>query len=202
MLIANLYPRLAVVCTAIALFSIPSFTQTTDSRPRTVTPAIDSRGVPRLENEADVFALEAIKPPRKIGQFVSPALAKFDSMLLGAIDDRIGAPYVYGAEGPFAFDCSGFVWSAFQAAGFPFERSSARSLWSKFEPVAEPEAYKFGTLVFFNNLGHIGIVADENGFYHASRSHGVTYSPFNKYWSERIDGFRKVPVTALVAATE
>jgi hypothetical protein len=34
-------------------------------------------------------------------------------------------------------------------------------------------------------------VADENGFYHASSSKGITYSPFKGYWEKRIVGFRK-----------
>jgi hypothetical protein len=46
--------------------------------------------------------------------------------------------------------------------------------------------------VFFNGLGHIGIVADTNGFYHASSSQGVTYSTFKGYWGKRIVGFRRM----------
>jgi len=38
----------------------------------------------------------------------------------------------------------------------------------------------------------MGIVADENGFYHASSSKGVTYSPFKGYWENRITGFRRL----------
>ena len=38
----------------------------------------------------------------------------------------------------------------------------------------------------------MGIVADENGFYHASSSKGITYSPFAGYWSGRIVGYRKL----------
>ena len=56
------------------------------------------------------------------------------------------------------------------------------------------EQYKFGTLVFFNGLGHMGIVVDEKGFYHASSSKGVTYSKFEGYWAKRIVGFRKIPL--------
>jgi cell wall-associated NlpC family hydrolase len=55
------------------------------------------------------------------------------------------------------------------------------------------EQFKFGTLVFFSGLRHVGVVADEHGFYHASRHHGVIYSEFNDYWVKRIDGFRRVP---------
>ena len=125
---------------------------------------------------------------------------RFQQLMTAAIDQRLGAHYVWGATGPDAFDCSGFVWSAFQSAGINFERGSARTLWSRFTAPATGEQYKFGTLVFFSNLTHIGIVADEHGFYHASRHHGVVYSPFNDYWLSRIDGFRQVPLPASVTA--
>jgi peptidoglycan endopeptidase LytE len=121
-------------------------------------------------------------------------------MMMAAIDTRMGAPYVYGTEGPRVFDCSGFVWSVFQSAGVNFERGSARGFWENFSPVSEDEKYKFGTLVFFNNLKHVGIVADANGFYHASTSQGVTYSRFDGYWGSRITGFRRVPLPASTLA--
>lgn len=109
-----------------------------------------------------------------------------------AIKSRYGLRYRYGSTGPNTYDCSGFVWSAFQEAGINFTRASARSLWSQSEPVSGDERFKFGTLVFLNGLGHMGIVADENGFYHASSSKGITYSPFKGYWENRIVGFRKL----------
>lgn len=109
-----------------------------------------------------------------------------------AIKSRYGIPYRYGSTGPNRYDCSGFVWSAFNEAGINFTRSSARSLWSQSAPVYGNDRFKFGTLVFLNGLGHMGIVADENGFYHASSSKGITYSPFKGYWSNRIVGFRKL----------
>lgn len=111
-----------------------------------------------------------------------------------AIKSRYGIPYRYGSSGPNRYDCSGFVWSVFTEAGMPFTRQSARSLWSQSEPVYGDDRYKFGTLVFLNGLGHMGIVADENGFYHASSSKGITYSPFKGYWSSRVVGFRVLKV--------
>jgi cell wall-associated NlpC family hydrolase len=107
---------------------------------------------------------------------------------------------VWGGTTPSGYDCSGFVWSTFKSAGVDFERASARTLWSRFAAPATEEKFTFGTLVFFSNLTHIGIVADENGFYHASRHHGVVYSPFSDYWMSRIDGFRRVPLAQPIAA--
>lgn len=121
--------------------------------------------------------------------------------IMREIQERIGIPYLYGSSGPNRYDCSGFVWAVFRDAGIEFERTSARSLWAASEPVTGDDRYKFGTLVFMNGLGHMGIVADENGFYHASSSKGVTYSTFKGYWANRIVGFRRLPAGSSVTLT-
>lgn len=113
--------------------------------------------------------------------------------MLNSISAKLGIPYLYGSAGPNRYDCSGFVWAVFKDAGIDFERSSARTLWQMSIPVEGDERFKFGTLVFFNNLGHIGIVADKEGFYQASSSKGITYSKFEGYWQNRIVGFRRLP---------
>lgn len=118
-------------------------------------------------------------------------------LMMSAINSRLGIPYHYGSEGPNSYDCSGFVWSVFQAAGFNFERSSAANYWNEFEPVTGDDQYKFGTLVFFNGLAHVGIVVDKDGFFQASSSKGITYSKFEGYWEKRVTGFRRVPMAQL-----
>ena len=125
--------------------------------------------------------------------------AVFSQRILNAIQSKIGIPYLYGSSGPKRYDCSGLVWSVFQQAGLPFERTSARTIWQNSEPVQGDDRYKLGTLVFFKNLGHIGIVADTDGFYHASTSHGVMYSRFDGYWKNKIVGFRRMRVDEFVA---
>jgi cell wall-associated NlpC family hydrolase len=136
---------------------------------------------------------------------VNSTIANVASMLavrrqmMSSIKSKYGLPYIYGSTGPGTYDCSGFIWSVFNESGIDFERSSARTYWSQFEPVFGGERYQFGTLVFFNNLGHIGIVADSEGFYHASTSKGITYSKFDGYWENRIVGFRRIPVEYLTA---
>lgn len=198
--VKKLIPRMLIVCFALCLCTLNGFAQT-DTRPRQVAKTLDADGTSRLESdvylvsEVSPAAVDLLKTP--VG---TPALLRFNQTMLSAIDARLGAPYVYGSMGPRTFDCSGFVWSVFRQAGISFERGSARTFWSQFEMPKPGEEYKFGTLVFFNNLKHIGIVADEHGFYQASTSHGVTYSPFNDYWSERIVGFRRVPLPTQVLA--
>ncbi len=139
-------------------------------------------------------AVKSDNKPTPVNYPNTQSLNSVNQKLLRAIQSKIGIPYVYGSEGPNSYDCSGLVWSVFQSAGVSFERGSARSFWQNFEIPTESDKYKFGTLVFFNGLGHVGIVADENGFYHASSSKGVTYSPFAGYWEKRVVGFRRIPL--------
>jgi cell wall-associated NlpC family hydrolase len=128
--------------------------------------------------------------------------ASTSSAMMNSIRSKLGIRYRMGATGPNRYDCSGFVWAVFSESGMPYTRSNARTLWSDSIPISGDDRYKFGTLVFLNRLGHVGIVADENGFYHASSSKGITYSPFKGYWEKRIVGFRKLtPGAHEIAAT-
>lgn len=201
----KLFPRAFAACSVLCLLAASVAAQT-ETRPRQIsdqTQTTDTRLVTRLENEpfvvseAPAASLSTVKPSR-VG---IPTVAQFNQMMLAAIDARMGTPYRMGATGPNRYDCSGFVWSVFQSAGIAFERSSARTLWEQFAPATEQEKRQFGTLVFFNNQHHVGIVADERGFYHASTSKGVVYSTFNDYWLERLDGFRRVPLADIDALT-
>ena len=203
MSLSRVFPRLFAFCFALSLFALSVRAQQTPAaRPRQAaqpTTTTETNGRTKLENDImaapdedadDVddseLSAEGFRMPSKMGVV--------ERLMLAAIEERLGTPYRMGATRPNRFDCSGFVWSVFQQAGVAFERSSARSLWQEFAPPGEDEKFKFGTLVFFNNLHHIGIVADENGFFHASTSHGVMYSRFGDYWTKRISGFRRVPL--------
>jgi cell wall-associated NlpC family hydrolase len=200
------FPLALAVCLILCLLAANAAAQSDFSRLRQVAPTYTPDGESRLEmdvylvSEAAPASPETAKPNILRPSPDGARIFQFNQLLLTAIERRLGAPYVYGATGPNVFDCSGFVWSVFQSAGVQFDRVSARDLWSQFAPPREDEKFKFGTLVFFNNLKHVGIVADANGFYHASSSHGVQYAPFNDYWMSRIVGFRRVPLAAPLIA--
>ncbi|HEY0657120.1 MAG TPA: C40 family peptidase [Pyrinomonadaceae bacterium] len=133
-------------------------------------------------------------PAAPLNYALSPAVAAFNQRLSESMDSKLGIRYRYGATGQNSIDCSGLVWMVFQEAGINFQRSSALNYWREFQPVSGDERFKFGTLVFFNDLGHVGIVVNDKGFYHASSSKGVTYSSFDGYWGKRIVGFRRIPM--------
>ncbi len=159
------------------------------------TPAVEESKVKKIVSSRAVGA-SSIIASRSIFS------ADVTSSMQNSIYSKLGIPYLYGSSGPNRYDCSGFVWSVFGDGGMPFTRSSARSLWAMSEPVTGDERFRFGTLVFLNGLGHMGIVADENGFYHASSSKGITYSKFAGYWQNRIVGFRRLNLSSNPADLE
>lgn len=203
MLLKKLFPYALAACFALGMFPVSAAAQSIETRQRQLTPTFETLNLPVPDEDEPVIislaSAEDINRAKPLAE-KGGSTFQFKQLMSAAIDQRLGAPYSWGATGPSAFDCSGFVWSTFHSAGIDFERGSARTLWARFTAPAPEEQYKYGTLVFFSNLAHVGIVVDENGFYHASRHHGVVYSPFNKYWASRIDGFRQVPQRAQLVA--
>ena len=120
------------------------------------------------------------------------------SQLRSAIMNKLGIRYRFYGTDDSGYDCSGFVWRVFQEAGASFQRVAARSLWSQLPEATEEEKKQFGTLVFFNDLHHVGIVRDDKTFYHSSSSKGVTVSELSGYWEKRITGYRRAPVAPVV----
>jgi len=108
------------------------------------------------------------------------------------LGSNLGRPYVWGATGHKSYDCSGFVWRMLADNGVLIKRTTARKLYMATQPVEKAE---FGTLVFFDDLKHVGIVRDKDTFFHAATSQGTTHAHFEPYWKPKIVGFRKMPLS-------
>ncbi|MCA1557585.1 MAG: C40 family peptidase [Acidobacteria bacterium] len=194
------FRRISLCAIAVCLCALPStvIVNAQTSNRQTSVPATTAGG-PRLETDPVIISTTAVVD-EGIAPTAGASAPLINQLLMSAIDERMGSPYVYGSTGPRGYDCSGFVWSVYNSAGINFYRGSARSLWARFAPATREQETQFGTLVFFNGLTHVGIVVDGKGFYHSSRSYGVIYSPFNRYWTSRIDGFRRVPLPVQLQA--
>lgn len=111
------------------------------------------------------------------------------STLVNAME-KYGATnkYVYGAEGPSAFDCSGLVEYTLKKLGISFPRTSGEQ-YKASKYVSNP---KPGDLVFFGPGGsdHVGVYTGNGEFYSAenekdgmgiSKVHGGGYGSFAGY---------------------
>jgi len=62
-------------------------------------------------------------------------------------------------------------------------------------PKATPaDQSTFGTLIFFDDLKHVGIVENNTAFYHAQVSRGTNRSDMTPFWRQKIYGYRKLPL--------
>jgi peptidoglycan endopeptidase LytE len=113
-----------------------------------------------------------------------------------AIERNLGRPYVWGATGQKSFDCSGFLWRVLYENGILMKRTTARKFYMMMKPVEKSEQWKFGTVVFFDDLKHVGIIDDEKAFFHAQSSIGTNRSQMNSFWRKKVYGFRKLPTPA------
>ena len=104
---------------------------------------------------------------------------------------QIGKPYLWGGTGPFAFDCSGLMMKAYQAAGVKNIPRTSEAQWT-WGPRVAPGHEEPGDLVFFagsdgtlTSPGHVAMVighgemieAYATGFPIRIASYGTPSSP-------------------------
>lgn len=111
--------------------------------------------------------------------------------LRASIERNLGRPYVWGSSGLKSFDCSGFVFRVFEQSGLYMKRTTARKYYFSMPPATKADEGRFATIVFFDNLKHVGIVNDGESFYHAQSSKGTTLSSFAPYWRKLVCGYRR-----------
>ncbi len=102
---------------------------------------------------------------------------RFANRVIAKARSRAGSPYVYGATGPHAFDCSGLTQWVYGKVGKRLPRTSDAQAGA----VRRVRKPRRGDLVFFHNGGnvyHVGIYAGHNKIWHASRpGHPVAKDP-------------------------
>lgn len=94
---------------------------------------------------------------------------------------QLGKPYVWGAEGPNGFDCSGFVYYCLRQAGYDVDRATA-DMYSRFKKwkYVDKDDLQPGDLMFYysddkgdgDHIGHIGIYIGNGYHIHASSDYG------------------------------
>ena len=111
----------------------------------------------------------------------------------------LGKPYVWGAEGPSSFDCSGFTYYVFKnAANISLPRVSKDQ--STYGTYVSKSNLRVGDLIFFDtdgsndgNVSHVGIYLGNNEFIHASSAKGkVVISQMTSYYTGAYVNARRV----------
>ncbi len=115
---------------------------------------------------------------------------------INLLEDQVGKPYVWGATGPEAFDCSGLVRYVYKTAlGKEIPRVSYDQ--SKFGQEVDKKDLQVGDLIFFDTMkkgrvSHVGMYIGNNEFIHASSpKNGVKKSELSGYYEEAYRGARR-----------
>ncbi|WP_034087365.1 C40 family peptidase [Streptacidiphilus albus] len=96
-----------------------------------------------------------------------------------------GDPYIYGAQGPNAFDCSGLTYYSFKHAGRRLPRT-AQAQYDSVEHISR-RSLRPGDLVFFHDgdyVYHVGIYAGNNRIWHSP--HPGAYVRLERIWTSEV----------------
>jgi cell wall-associated NlpC family hydrolase len=119
-------------------------------------------------------------------------VAREQTQLVGFARGLLGVPYVYGGSSPQSgFDCSGFTQFVYAHFGIVLPHSSGAQ--SVLGHHVSRTALRPGDLVFFDDLGHVGIYVGNGLFIHAPHT-GATVSiePLAGWYSATYDGARRI----------
>ncbi|REF34888.1 NlpC/P60 family protein [Thermasporomyces composti] len=81
---------------------------------------------------------------------------------------QLGEPYVFGAAGPDAWDCSGLTMMAWRQAGVSLPHSS-RQQYAVSRKISQSELRPGDLVFFYSDLHHVGIYAGDGMIIHAPR---------------------------------
>ncbi|MEV6382988.1 NlpC/P60 family protein [Streptomyces sp. NPDC051773] len=109
---------------------------------------------------------------RSLSGPVSPVSAPADapnSRAAAAVSyaySKIGSPYVWGATGPNAFDCSGLTLAAYRAAGVSLPRTTYSQI-NAGPRIARSELRPGDLVFFYSGISHVGIYIGNGQMIHA-----------------------------------
>jgi peptidoglycan DL-endopeptidase CwlO len=107
---------------------------------------------------------------------------------LRAAETREGDPYVWGAAGPYEFDCSGLVVWAFAQEGISLPHYTG-SLWNSGMHVSRADLEPGDLLFFFQDISHVGFYMGDGMMLDApSAGQDVMVQPV--YWSAFVGAVR------------
>ncbi|WP_079085999.1 C40 family peptidase [Streptomyces silvensis] len=81
---------------------------------------------------------------------------------------QIGKPYVWGAEGPKSFDCSGLTSQAWAAAGKGIPRTSQEQ-WKQLPHVDVKNMRPGDLIIYHKDASHVGLYVGDGAIVHAPR---------------------------------
>jgi len=119
---------------------------------------------------------------------VLPLATTVGTVALRAALSRRGDPYIWGAAGPDAFDCSGLVVWAFAQEGITLPHYTGY-LWNSGMHVSRDNLEPGDLVFFFADLSHVGMYIG-NGLMVAAPSTGQTVQVQAVFWNAYVGAVR------------
>ena len=104
-----------------------------------------------------------------LAQLAAQAQTARIAPVLDAAVAKLGRPYVRGAAGPNAFDCSGFTRWAWQAAGVELPHYSGAQ-WAQTDHISVDDLQPGDLVFFYSPVSHVGIYAGNGMVLNATQS--------------------------------
>ncbi|WP_345044702.1 C40 family peptidase [Streptomyces sannanensis] len=82
--------------------------------------------------------------------------------------EALGKPYIWGATGPYAFDCSGLTQAAWRSAGVSLPRTTYTQI-SAGTRVSRSELVPGDLVFFYSGISHVGLYIGDGKMIHAPR---------------------------------
>ncbi|CAK7281617.1 Putative endopeptidase [Streptomyces misionensis JCM 4497] len=79
---------------------------------------------------------------------------------------KLGSPYVWGASGPDAFDCSGLIQAAYRSAGVSLPRTTYAQIGAG-RRVSRSELRPGDLVFFYSGVSHVGLYIGDGRMIHA-----------------------------------
>ncbi|WP_327353991.1 C40 family peptidase [Streptomyces sp. NBC_01304] len=117
----------------------------------------------RFAQESDGGEARASRStPRGAAKAPNARAAQAVSFAYGAL----GSPYVWGASGPSAFDCSGLTQAAYRSAGVALPRTTYTQI-NAGQRVSRSELAPGDLVFFYSGISHVGIYVGNGQMIHA-----------------------------------
>ncbi|MFC4019526.1 NlpC/P60 family protein [Micromonospora sp. GCM10011542] len=147
--------------------------QKLDALIATQTKQQDDLAKKKKEIDAEIKRLEASLPKTVVKTEGCPTIQGVVSeaarTAIRTACGKVGKPYVWGAVGPNAFDCSGLTQYAYKAAGISLTHFTGAQ-WNEGKAIPRSEARPGDLVFFFSDLHHVGLYLGNDKMVHAPRA--------------------------------
>ncbi|HEY6786365.1 MAG TPA: C40 family peptidase [Trebonia sp.] len=141
-----------------------------------------------LDSSAMSQAMAVFQQTGSYPNYTLPLVSNVETIALRYALTKVGDPYVWGAAGPDAFDCSGLVVWAYAQEGISLPHYTG-SLWNSGMHVSRDQLQPGDLVFFFADISHVGIYIG-NGLMVDAPQTGQDVQVQPVFWDEYVGAVR------------